>query len=80
MDNYITLDMDKSLNETAGDKIRMYRADYNNIPSTISRLCRLLLVHQVDYIVNLSDFYSYGLIGKLTALFQLQEFSQRNLI
>jgi hypothetical protein len=26
-----------------------------------------LLVHQADYIVNLSDFYAYRLIGKLTA-------------
>ncbi len=47
---------------------------------TLSRLCRLLLVHQADYIVNLSDFYSYRLIGKLTAFLHLQEFSQRNLI
>ncbi len=31
------------------------------------------------YIVNLSDFYSYRLIGKLTAFMQLQEFSQCNL-
>jgi hypothetical protein len=29
--------------------------------------------------VNLSDFYSYKLIEKLTAFLQLQEFSQRNL-
>jgi hypothetical protein len=28
--------------------------------------------------VNLSDFYSYRLIGKLTAFLHLQEFSQRN--
>jgi hypothetical protein len=28
--------------------------------------------------VNLSDFYSYRLIGKLTAFLQLQEFSLRN--
>jgi hypothetical protein len=27
--------------------------------------------------VNLLDFYSYSLIGKLTAFLQLQEFSQR---
>jgi hypothetical protein len=27
--------------------------------------------------VNLLDFYSYRLIGKLTAFFQIQEFSQR---
>ena len=46
----------------------------------LSRLYRLWLVHQTDYIVNLSDFYSYRIIGKLTVFLQLQEFSQRNLI
>jgi hypothetical protein len=30
--------------------------------------------------VNLSDFYSYRFIGKLTAFLQLQEFSQHNQI
>ena len=34
---------------------------------TLLLLCRLLLVRLVDYIVKLSDFYSYRLIGKLTA-------------
>jgi hypothetical protein len=33
-----------------------------------------------DNIVNLSEFYSYRLIGKLTGFLQLQEFSQRNQI
>jgi hypothetical protein len=37
----------------------------------------LLLVRQTGYVVNLSDFYSYRLIGKLTAFLQLQEFSLR---
>ena len=37
MDNYITQDIDKTLNEAAADKIRKYRADYNNNPpNTIS--------------------------------------------
>ncbi len=45
---------------------------------TLSRLCRLLLVRIDVYIVTLSDFYSYRLIGKLTAFLQFQEFSQRN--
>jgi hypothetical protein len=36
--------------------------------------CLLLLVRQTGYIVNLSEFYSYRLIGKLTAFLQLQEF------
>jgi hypothetical protein len=39
----------------------------------------LLRVRVGGYIVNLLDFYSYRLIGKLTAFLQLQEFSQRNL-
>ena len=38
----------------------------------------LLLVRLGDYIVNLCDFYSYKLIGKLTAFLQLQEFSLHN--
>jgi hypothetical protein len=42
-------------------------------------LCMLLLVRKAGYIVNLYDFYSYRLIGKLTAFLHLQEFSQRNL-
>jgi hypothetical protein len=34
-------------------------------------------MHDVGgYIVNLLDFYSYRLIGKLTVFVQLQEFSQ----
>jgi hypothetical protein len=40
-------------------------------------LCLLLLVRPAGYIVNLSDFYSYSLIGKLTAFLQFQEFSFR---
>ncbi len=43
----------------------------------LSLLCRLLLVRMVDCTVNLSGFYSYRIIGKLTAFLQLQEFSQR---
>ena len=73
-------DIDRSINEAAADKIRKYRTDCNNnppsdvsfmspIPSTSGRLHR--------YTVNLSDFYSYRLIGKLTVFLQLQEFSLR---
>jgi hypothetical protein len=42
-------------------------------------LCLLLLVRVAGYIEKLLDFYSYRLIGKLTAFVQLQEFSQRKL-
>jgi len=37
------------------------------------------LVRLGGYIVNLSDFYSDRLIGKLTVFLQLQEFSFLNL-
>jgi hypothetical protein len=40
-------------------------------------LCLLFLVRPAGYIVNLSDFYSYRFIGKLTSFLQLQEFSFR---
>ncbi len=60
---------------------------YVNIVLTITtghrvwyHLDLLFLVHQAGYIVNLSDFYSYRLIGKLTASLQLQEFCQRDQI
>jgi hypothetical protein len=64
----------------------MTELKYGNIVLTTTtgrrvryHLCLLLLVRQAGYIVNLLDFYSYRLIGKLTAFLQLQEFSQRNL-
>ena len=41
---------------------------------TLYHLCLILLVRLGGYIVNLSDFYSYRLIGKLTVSLQLQEF------
>jgi hypothetical protein len=49
-------------------------------PRVWYHLCLLLIVRPVGYRVNLSDFYSYRLIGKLTAFLQLQEFSLRNQI
>jgi hypothetical protein len=42
-------------------------------------MMQLLIKYGNIVIVNLLDFYSYRLIGKLTAFLQLQEFSQRNL-
>jgi hypothetical protein len=64
--------LDQSLNDKAVDKIRKYHRVWYH-------LCLLFLVRQTGYIVNLSDFYSYRLIGKLTALLQIQESSHRNL-
>ncbi len=57
-----------------------YRADYNNNPPSVVSFALLLLVRLGGYIVNLSDFYSYRLIGKLTVFFQFQEFSLRKQI
>jgi hypothetical protein len=48
------------------------------ITLTLSLLYRPLPVRLGGSIVNLSEFYSYRLIGKLTAFLQLQEFSQCN--
>ncbi len=48
-------------------------------PLTLSPFCLLLLVRLGGYIVNLCDFYSYRLIGKLTVILQLQEFILRNM-
>ena len=42
--------------------------------------CPLLLVRLGGYIVNLCEFYSYSLIGKLTVFLQIQEFCQYNQI
>jgi hypothetical protein len=56
---------------------------YGNIVLTTTdhqvryHLFLLLQVRLGGYIANLSDFYSYRLIGKLTAFWQLQEFSLR---
>ena len=47
------------------------------VPQTLSPSCLLSLVHLGVYIVNLCAFYSYRIIGNLTAFLQLQEFSLR---
>jgi hypothetical protein len=72
--------LDQSLNDATAEKIRKYRADYNNRPpSAVSFMPAIAsTLSQADYMVNLSDFYSYRLIGKLTDFLQLQEFSQRH--
>ena len=69
----------------AHDLMMQLLRKYGNIvlTTTIGRrvryhLCLLLRVRVGGYIVNLLDFYSYRLIGKLTAFLQLQEFRQRN--
>ena len=45
------------------------------VPLTLSPLCLLLLVRLGGYTAIVCAFYFYRLIGKLTAVLQLQEFS-----
>ena len=63
-------DTDRSLNEPSTDKIRKYRADYNNNPQRLSPLWLLLLVRLGGYTVNLWAFYFYKIIGKLLYIFR----------
>jgi hypothetical protein len=72
-------DIYRSLIKVTTDKFRKYHTDYNNNPLTLSPFCLLFLVRLGGYIVNLCDFYSYRLIGKLTVILQLQEFRLRNM-
>jgi hypothetical protein len=62
--------------------MRLLMIKYGNIALTTTitlltlyHICILFLVRLGGYIVNFSDFYSYRLIGKLTAFLQVQEFS-----
>ncbi len=60
--------LDQSLNDTVTDKTNIVLTT-TITPLTLYPLYRLLLVRLGGYISNLSDFYSYSLIGKLTAFF-----------
>jgi hypothetical protein len=68
--------LDQLLNDEATDKIRKYRVDYNNRPPSVVSFMPAI-ASTSGRIVNLSEFYSYRLIGKLTDFLQLQEFSFR---
>jgi hypothetical protein len=77
METYITLMI------WIGHLMRLLMIRFENIALIIitilrmlSPLCQLLLVRLGGYIVNLCAFYSYTLIGKLTAFLQLQEVGQ----
>ena len=50
------------------------------IPLPVSPLCLPLLLRLGGYTVNLSTFYFYKFIGKLTASLQFQEFSLWNIV
>ena len=73
-------DLYRSPNEAAADKIRQYRADYNNRPSNaISFMPAIASTSGRVHIVNLCVFYSYQLIGKLTAFLWCQEVTLCNM-
>ncbi len=72
-------DIDRLLNDSPTDKIRKYRSDYDNNPPNTTSFIPAIVSTSGSYIVNLCDFYSYSLIGKLTACLQVQDFSFRNL-
>ncbi len=69
--------LDQLLNDASADQVRKYRADYNNRPPSVVSFMTAIASTSTAYIVNLSEFYSYRLIGKLTDFLQLQEFSLR---
>ena len=72
-------DLDGPLNEAAADKIRQYRADYNNRPSNAISFMPALASTSGRLHSEFVRFLFYRPIGKLTAFLQLQEFSLRNL-
>jgi hypothetical protein len=63
--------LDQLLNDAANDKIRKYRADYNDrTPSAVSFMPAIASTsRQTGYIVNLSDFYIYRLIRETDRFF-----------
>jgi hypothetical protein len=65
------------LNDVTADKIRKYRADYNNRPSSAVSFMPAIASTSGRLHSEFSDFYSYRLIGKLTVFLQIQEFSLR---
>jgi hypothetical protein len=67
---------DQSLHDAAADKVRKYRADYNNSPPSVVSFMTVIASTSVQagYTVNLSDSYSYRLIGKLTASLKFRSF------
>ena len=65
--------LDQSLNDAPADKIRKYRIVLTTTGHRVLyHLCLILLVRLGGYIVNLSDFYSYRIIGKLTDFFSIR--------
>ncbi len=72
--------LEQSLNDTVVDNHGSIALNTITIHPGVWASCPLLLVRLGGYIVNLSEFYSYRLIGKLTAFLHLQEFCQRNQI
>ncbi len=62
-------------NDTSVDKYGNMELTTTTIHRVWYHLCLVLLVRLGGYIANLSDFYSYRFIGKLTVFLELQELS-----
>jgi hypothetical protein len=61
-------DIDRSLNETAADKIRKYRADYNNNPPNAIAFMPAILVRLGGYIVKCAPFIFTNSSGNCSLL------------
>ena len=68
-------DIDRSLNEAAGDKIRKYRADYNNNPPSSVTFMSTVVNTSGRLHSEFVRLLFYKFIGKLTVSLQFQEFS-----
>ena len=69
-------DIDRTLNETADDKVIQYRTDYNNRPShVITFMSAIASMSGNLHSEFVCLFYFCRIIGRLTVFLQLQEFS-----
>ncbi len=65
-------DIDRSLNESDDDKIRKYRADYNNNPPNAIVFMPVIVSTSGRLHSEFVSFYFYKLIGKLTVFFSFR--------
>jgi hypothetical protein len=75
-------EVDRSLNESVGDKIKKYRVDYNNnSPNVISFILDIASTsgRLHSEFVRLLFLQTHRELTKLTDFLQLQEFSLRNI-
>jgi hypothetical protein len=71
---------DQSLNDAAADKVRKYRADYNNRPPSAVSFMPAIASTSGRLHTEFVRLLFLRLIGKLTVSLQFQESCQRNQI